>query len=450
MPSFLPRSIGARVFFVGLLIVIAVAIGLFWGDYFYTQERFPYNTYIENVDVSLLSIGEARGKLERTPINQAVKVSPSLYYNETGVTGEFRFVPSEIGLYIKTYETVRSAFESTHRHSFIRSLAQRISKERNEVPLILGVDDKVLRPILLTLTLEVNAASQEAKVILKEKGAYDLIPDIPGRKLEISESINKIGLSLLAGERRLPLSVKVLLPRVQMKDLVAHPPVHQISRFETFYGSHDSPNRISNIKTIAGWIDKTILLSGETFSLLNVIGDFTPERGFKEAFVIVGDELVPEYGGGTCQIATTLFNTVLLADLEIVQRRNHSIWFNIYPLGRDATVYPGITDFKFRNDTGRPIMLAAKATKHSLTFMVYGTTTSKEVSFSSPIVTYFSSTEGKKITTWRLPGPNHPYNTVVTVTTKQGGKVIREQEFHSYYHEEGDKGVIKIKRPEPR
>ena len=109
-------------------------------------------------------------------------------------------------------------------------------------------------------------------------------------------------------------------------------------------------------------MDNALLLPGDTFSLANAIGDFTAERGFKEAFVIYGGELVPMLGGGTCQIGTTLYNSLQLADIKILERKNHSFYFNIYPLGRDATVYPGQLDLRFQNDTGYPILIKTIAT----------------------------------------------------------------------------------------
>jgi vancomycin resistance protein YoaR len=187
---------------------------------------------------------------------------------------------------------------------------------------------------------------------------------------------------------------------------------------------------------IASLIDNYILLSGEVFSLVNLIGDFSEEKGFKEAFVIVGDELVPQHGGGTCQIATTLFNAVALAALDIVQRKNHSIWFNIYPLGRDATVYPKVSDFKFANNTGFPVLIRAKATNRSLTFELFGTPFGRNASFTSPYI------EGKI-------GAG-PFKTRVLRKIKEGDKIIKEEEFWSYYKQAGDKQNVKIRRPEPR
>jgi vancomycin resistance protein YoaR len=450
MDSLLPRSPGAKIFLIFALLALSAIAGLLAGDYFYAKERFPKNTFIEKVEVSRLTVAEATEKLSQYPVDRAMNSKITLAYSIEAFQGAFELLPSDLGLSVDPELSIRKAFGLMHGKNFIRVFARRFSKDKIILPLSYSANQKVLKRALTFITPEVNSVSQDAKVIIREKGAYNIIKEVPGKTLEIDQSIQLILVALEKNKRVLPLAIKLSNPRIIASDLREAPPVYQLSKYQTYYGTHDSPNRIHNIKTIAGWLDGYILRSGESFSLLNQIGDFTEERGFKEAFVIIGDELVPELGGGTCQIATTLYNSALLSDLEIIKRQNHSIWFNIYPVGRDATVYPPYTDLQFKNNTGHPIMISAKATGGSLTFRIYGTPTSKEVSVSSPSITYWSSEEGKKITGWRLPGPNRQYSTKVDVVVKQNGEVIKKYTLKSFYEMEGDRGVVKIRRPEPR
>ncbi len=90
---------------------------------------------------------------------------------------------------------------------------------------------------------------------------------------------------------------------------------------------------------------------GETFSFNGTVGPRTAEKGYQEAGAIVNGELVPQLGGGICQVGTTIFNTVFESGLPVVERHNHSFYISHYPKGRDATVSWGGPDFKFRNDT---------------------------------------------------------------------------------------------------
>jgi len=158
------------------------------------------------------------------------------------------------------------------------------------------------------------------------------------------------------------------------------------------------------------------------------------------------------FGGGTCQIGTTLYNTVALADLKILQRRNHSFYFNIYPLGRDATVYPPQVDFKFMNDSGYPILIKAVATNKRLSFRIYGTPSEKKVEFSPAAVTGRSrSGNFVPMTLKQVIALDVPFKTLVTRTVydKDGNKV-KEEEVHSYYKLYGEKDNVPIARPEPR
>jgi len=113
-------------------------------------------------------------------------------------------------------------------------------------------------------------------------------------------------------------------------------------------------------------------LPGQVFSFNQVVGPRDREHGFKEALEIVDGEFVPGIGGGVCQVSSTLYNAVLLANLPIVERTNHSKPLGYVGLGRDATVAYGARDFKFANNTGAPRVILAETTKNKLTVGIVG------------------------------------------------------------------------------
>jgi hypothetical protein len=193
-------------------------------------------------------------------------------------------------------------------------------------------------------------------------------------------------------------------------------------------------------------------MPGDIFSAAEILGEVTPERGFKEAFVIINGELVPTLGGGSCQIATTLYNAVALADLKVLERRNHSFYFNIYPLGRDAGVYPGQLDFKFENDSSYPVLIKALATNKRLSFRLYGTPSGKKVAFSNPEV-YLLGLNKKYLpaTIEAVLAADRPFKIVVTRRVYDAaGKVLKEEAINSHYKLYGEKSNVPIARPEPR
>lgn len=173
--------------------------------------------------------------------------------------------------------------------------------------------------------------------------------------------------------RQEPLSVGLLLPsvppRVTKADLTAL--TTELAHFSTGFRTGER-DRAHNIRLAASAIDGVILLPGDVFSYNRVVGRRTRDRGYRMAPQIVDGELVPGVGGGVCQVSTTLYNAVLLADLEIVERRHHQIPVRYVPSGRDATVADGYLDLRFRNRLGRPVALAMTTEGSRLVARVIG------------------------------------------------------------------------------
>lgn len=118
-------------------------------------------------------------------------------------------------------------------------------------------------------------------------------------------------------------------------------------------------NRATNLEIAVNKINGTVLAPGEVFSFNNVVGERTAKSGFKEAVIYADGELDYGLGGGICQVSSNLYNSVLRANLEIVERKNHSMTVNYLPIGCDATVSYGSVDFKFRNSRSYPIKIVA-------------------------------------------------------------------------------------------
>jgi vancomycin resistance protein YoaR len=173
--------------------------------------------------------------------------------------------------------------------------------------------------------------------------------------------------------RQAPLAVDMVLPaappRVTRQDLASL--TTELARFLTRFRAGER-NRAHNIRLAARAIDGVILLPGDVFSYNTVVGRRTRSRGYRMAPQIVDGELVPGVGGGVCQVSTTLYNAVLLADLEIVERRHHQIPVRYVPSGRDATVADGYLDLRFKNSLGRPVALNLTARGSRLTVRVIG------------------------------------------------------------------------------
>ena len=132
-------------------------------------------------------------------------------------------------------------------------------------------------------------------------------------------------------------------------------------------------NRPNNIQLSSAEIDGTVLAPGEEFSFNRIVGERTAERGYLEAGAYVNNETIMETGGGICQTSSTIYDCVLHADLEVIERLNHMFTVAYLPLGNDATINWGTVDLKFRNNTEYPIRIEAIVVGRDLTVRLIGT-----------------------------------------------------------------------------
>ncbi len=149
-----------------------------------------------------------------------------------------------------------------------------------------------------------------------------------------------------------------------------------IAVFSTSFAKspYNSANRVFNIVKAARLIDGVAVQPEEEFDINGILGARNAKNGWKEAPGIRAGRYEQEYGGGVCQVSTTLFNAVMLADLTITERHPHSWPIGYIDIGRDATISTGGPNFRFRNSLGREVVVAARADEKekTLTVELYG------------------------------------------------------------------------------
>ena len=132
-------------------------------------------------------------------------------------------------------------------------------------------------------------------------------------------------------------------------------------------------NRNTNLSLACKAINGIILYPGQTFSYNQTLGKRTAAKGYKEANTYYNGEVVESLGGGICQVSSTLYWCAMHADLQIVERANHSLPVSYIPKGMDATVSWGGPDLKFKNDSDYPIKIVATSNKGNVTVRILGT-----------------------------------------------------------------------------
>lgn len=168
-----------------------------------------------------------------------------------------------------------------------------------------------------------------------------------------------------------------------------------IGEFTTYFPHADYRN--TNLGLVASKINGYVVLPGETFSMNDVVGRRDAASGFADGWVIQGTREVKEVGGGVSQGATTIFNAAFFAGLEDVEHHPHSLYFDRYPAGREATVYYGSLDMRFRNDTTHAVVIESHRTpstptsKGSLTVKLWGDSPYDRIVSPEPVKSNFTN-----------------------------------------------------------
>ena len=234
-----------------------------------------------------------------------------------------------------------------------------------------------------------NAEVRDADLV-RHSGEFILTESVVGRKVDVAKTVSDARDALTKNWDYGSVDVNVTAEETQPAHTTEELSVIKdtLGSYSTeYWGSSD--NRIANIANGARLIDETIVYPGETFSFLNHVEPFTGSNGYYQATGYSGGKIVPSTGGGICQVSTTLYNAVLRAELEVVQRSCHGLTVNYVPLAADATVSEGSVDFQFRNNLSDPIYIEAYTYNGSVYAVIYG----REYRSSSRSLDFVSVTE---------------------------------------------------------
>lgn len=296
-------------------------------------------------------------------------------------------------------------------------------KDRNAIEIIqnnmrqvinIQVENAEPKPIdIEKIYSEVHSEPKDAYYVSEP---FQLFPEEDGIDFAITleEAKNKIATEN-AEEYTIPLKLTPAAKTIDDIGTEAFP--YLISSYSTKYDASNT-NRSGNLKIAADKINGTVLMPGEEFSYNGVVGKRTIEEGYKNAKIYSNGQVVDGLAGGICQISSTLYNAVLLANLEITERRNHSFTTSYVPAGRDATVVYGTQDFKFKNTRTYPIKIEANVANGIAEFKIHGI--KEEIEYEVKII---------PVTTQTIP-----YQTeVIPDATLAPGQQIVKQAGHSGY-----------------
>jgi vancomycin resistance protein YoaR len=240
-----------------------------------------------------------------------------------------------------------------------------------------------IKEYLISLAPLINHEPIDAKLTFKDGKVTVFTLSQDGMKLEIDDNISNISSGVLNNN-------DVVLKITKTMAAISTENINNLG-ITAFLGKGVSSfagsplNRAHNIKISTAKFNGTLIKSGEAFSFNEILGEVGPEQGYEPELVIKKDKTVPEYGGGICQVSTTIFRAAINSGLKVTERFAHAFPVKYYnPQGFDATIYPPSPDLKFINDTPANILLQSKIVGNELTFEIYGTEDFRRVKIDGP------------------------------------------------------------------
>jgi len=246
------------------------------------------------------------------------------------------------------------------------------------------LNDEKIKNYLIFLSPLIGQEPVDAQLTVADGRATYFALSQEGVKLDIEKNINILKDGILSGQKEISLKTINVKPKISTEDIDNFGIISFLAKgVSNFSGS--SANRITNIKIGAARFNGVLIKPNEEFSFDTLLGDVGPEQGYKPGLVIKKDKMVPEYGGGLCQVSTTAFRAAVYSGMEITERYPHAFPVKYYnPQGFDATIYPPMPDLKFINNTPGYILIQTKVVGNELIFEFYGTDDGRKVEIIGP------------------------------------------------------------------
>ncbi len=253
-----------------------------------------------------------------------------------------------------------------------KALLEKMLEARIEKSVALEYIFPNLKAVVKRIEKNVYLAPLDAKLSVNTNAeqVFKITPERVGCKLDSVALHNEIIAAYLKNDvLKISVPTTTLLPKVFAKDFEKYTNLR--ADFSTNIAS-SSQDRKHNIKNALNSLNKVEIAPNQTFSFNKTVGRRTQANGYREAKIIVNNEFVDGLGGGVCQVSTTLYNSALLAGLDIVEANKHSKQIKYVKYGFDAMVNFGSSDLKFKNNTNEKITIITTYSPTSARIRIYG------------------------------------------------------------------------------
>lgn len=373
-----------------LLVVVAIGSGALYVEAKAagTDDTIMEGIYMGNIDLSGMTADEAKQTVNAfvNELKQKVVTFGAVEDRYVAIT------VGDLGMKWTNESDIDVAAGYGKKGNIVKryKAKQDLKHGKKVFELKLDVDKEVLRTILTEQCTEYDIEAINATLTRGETG-FVVVEGQTGKSVNVEESLNKTYEYLTNGwdyqDASIDLVIDVMEPRGNAQELAQIKDI--LGTFTTNYSTSGASRR-ANVENGCRLINGVTLYPGEEFSTYETIKPFTTENGYYPAGSYLNGKVVDSIGGGICQVSTTLYNAVLLSELEVTERNNHSMIISYVDPSMDAAIAESAgKDFKFVNNLDYPIYIEGITENRNITFNIYGVETrpqSHKVTYKSEIL----------------------------------------------------------------
>lgn len=378
----------------GLILTVGAALFLAAGAPALADETdtISKNVYIGGVNVSGMTEEQATKAVEEklgkgTGGNYTVKIGDET----TTATAE------DFGIEWTNREVVHEAMEVAKGGNLIKQYKDKkdLQVEPKNFEVAYAPNEQAVKTYVEKLAEEYNRDAEEGDITFAN-GYPEVTGGETGIAVNVDQSVSSIMKALEGDGTELTVVAEVQKPSVTKEELSQVKDV--LGTATTYYGS--SYERNTNVEVGASKINGTLIMPGETFSVTAAVTPFNADNGYYPAPSYESGQVVDTYGGGICQVSTTLYNAVLKAELQVDERHNHTMLVSYVDPSKDAAIAEGLMDFVFTNNTDAPIYIYGVGYQGTLNFTIYGHETrdpNRSISFRSETLSQTDASTNVKL-----------------------------------------------------
>lgn len=351
------------------------------------EKVIPNTVYVGEINIS----GMTRQEAELALMNHMNSLSGTEFVLTTGEQ-EIRVTAEDLGISIANLHVVEEALNLGKSGNLIARYKDK--KDLENEPKMYDIEykaDTAKIEALLGVNMENLTKAAVDGSLTKEGDTFVIVDGVNGIEVNVSESVNIIDEYITNDWNAEGATITLATSTIEPKGTR-----EQLSKVKDVLGSYgtdystSAAGRSKNVENGAAKINGTLIYPGEQFSVYEMVNPFTAENGYELAGSYENGTTVQTYGGGICQVSTTLYNAVIRAELQIDERWNHSMIVTYVDPSMDAAIAGTAKDLKFTNNTEAPIYIEGYTAGRKIYFNIYGEETrpeNREVSYVSEVLT---------------------------------------------------------------